>query len=281
MRSLLQQISDSITSFSFYQHLASFPLQRTIKLYAFFLIFAALLRSLPFLTYYLPTTLRQTSAALSQLSEQYPEDLVIAWDQTSLVSSQSPLSVPYPENWETKSDLTQSKPLLGYITTSTPSATPHPDALLTVTDQSLFVPLPENEYDEIKLTSFLTQSFSITKSTIQEFRVNWEANKSLFIATIAVITPVFSYLVLFLQRVFMVLLEACLFYFFRRILGSNWKFSTAIQYTLCFFIPAELIDFVAQLLYPQSSFSFFSLTVWIYFLAVTFYPAMRRLQSTK
>lgn len=288
MKSFLGKVGDSIASFSFYQQLVSFSLLQTVKFYLGFLLVASVLHSIPFLVSTLPTTVRQTETALAELQAKYPDNLQFTWDGTKLAASESPLEVPYPLSWNQKSEFKKSTELLAYIDTTTNTVPPNGDqilttdkALLTVGAKELYIPSPEKTQEKVQLASFLKEPFTVTKTSLQTAISHWQSNKAAILTGISLGTPLFLFVFLLIQRTSMVLIEGSLFYLFRRILGSNWYYSTAIQYGLHFFIPAEIIDFVARLLYPKSDFSFFSLTVWVYFLTTTFYPSFRRWQSVK
>lgn len=279
MKSFFEKVGDAVSSFSFYQHVASFRLWRSIKFYLLFLLLFGVLRSIPFLTTTFPTILQQTTQGLTQLRSDYPAELVISWNGAELTSSQSPLTIPYPNNWREDISFRAETTNLAYIDTATSDLELNDTALFTIGRTEIFVPAPEGTYEQLTLNNILTTNFTVDAPTVQDLAETWATNKTILTILVTLTTPLLIFISLVFQRSLMVIFEGSLFYLFRRILGSTWSYSTAMQYAIFFFVPAEIIDFVAQLFYPQAQFSFFSFTVWIYFLAVTFYPGFRRWQT--
>ncbi len=273
------RIIDAITSFSFYQQLVSIPFSKILKVYLLFVFLFSIIRSIPFLTTTLPLINERAGAVLSELSQVYPADLTFTWDGKMLTSSQPQLTVPYPTSWPQNTSFTKDTKYIAQIDTSVEKATPSSDAFVTISQKEITLPASEAGQNMLELSSILEKPFTITKQTITELPAQWEGLKSSFLSGVVIGTPIALFVLLLVQRLLTALIEASLFYVFRYFLRSTWNFATAYKYTLAFFIPAEIIDFAAQVMYPQHNFSFFTLTAWIYFIAITFYPGFRRWQS--
>jgi hypothetical protein len=280
MRLFFDKILKSLFSFNFYQHLGSLSFSSSVKFYLLFLLLAAFVRSIPIWVGIIPTIVGYTDTALTELASSYPADLQLSWDGTTLHSSQNPLTVPYPSSWDlTKLPFRDQQKVLAVIETTSTDLPPQADALLTISNQTVFIPTPEQTTEQMPLQTFLNQPFALTAQTIPSYIEYWQTIKTSVVTGLAIATPLSLLILLFLQRLLMLFLEGSLFYVFKKVLGSDWQYSTTLQYTLHFFVPAEIIDFVSQLVYPESTFSIFSLTVWLYFFAVTLYPSFRRWQA--
>jgi hypothetical protein len=282
MRLFFDRILKSLFSLTFYQHLASFSFFSSLKFYLLFLVLAAFVRSIPIWVGIIPTLVGYTDTALTELATQYPADLQLSWDGSTLTSSKNPLTVPFPASWDlSKLPLHDQHGVLAVIETTTSDLQPQADAFLTVGNKDVYIPTPEKTTEKMPLQTFLNQPFAIDAQNLPSYIEYWQTIKISVATGVAIATPFSLYVLLFFQRLVMLFLEGTLFYVFRKVLGSDWQYSTTLQYTLHFFIPAEIIDFVSQLVYPESTFSIFSLTVWLYFFAVTLYPSFRRWQAMK
>jgi hypothetical protein len=279
MKTFFSRIFEAVASFSFYQQVASIPFSKTIALYLTFLALFALIRSLTFFFTTLPLLVQQAEVTLQEVVKKYPSELSITWDGSTLRTSQPTVTIPYPTNWPTDTRYTPQTQYLAKIDTSSEELTADPQSLLTIGQKQLYIQTSEQTQETVSLAALFTQPVAITQESVTYVATQWQQIKQSFLTIIFLAAPLVIYIFLITQRLITAVIEATLFYIFKYILGSVWTYGTACKYTLFFCIPAEIIDFVAGLVYPNNTFSFFSLTLWVYFLAITFYPGFRRWQS--
>jgi hypothetical protein len=274
MKDFFRTIGNSISSLDFYQKLGNQPFADSAKFYALFLVLAVVARLAIIYLHTIPTFSAGVTTSLQELQKHYPKGLTLQWDGTQLVSSQNPVYIYYPKPLAQFVQDAQFPQFLGYISTNPETTIPHLDAFLTVTRTELLIPNSNDEVGKIPLVDVLgANTYDVTENTPAQVSSFWENNKQRYFTLFGFILPFGLYVYLAVQRVFLLLVEGLLFYLFKKISGMPWSYATSVKYAMHVFVPAEIIDMVARFVYPTATISFFSLTVWLYFIALLFFPA--------
>lgn len=281
LKNFARTILESVLSIEFYHRLIFFPLKASIYFYLCFLLVAVGMQLIPLYFSTIPRFEKGITGSLQELQTHYPDDLVLTWDGSTLQSTHPELPVYYPTPLKEALKLTKTNPYLAYFNASS-STTPRTDADFLVSSTEVLIPNSDGEITEVPIIDILgTTHYTITPSVISEIKEYWNTNKNAYLLGVQLGLPIVLYIALFLQRIIMLALESLLFYLFKKIQGGNWTYGTAIKYALHIFVPAEIVGFAAQYLYPNASFSFFSLTVWIYFIVISFVPQTIRFIKVK
>ncbi|MBP7768221.1 hypothetical protein KA082_00100 [Candidatus Woesebacteria bacterium] len=277
MHTFFTTILLSISSLGFYAKLIFHSLSKSIRFYLLFLLLAAVVRSLPIYFYYMPHFVDIAQQSFSEFIAYYPANLAITWNGKELLSNSPELPIYYSE--ALKKEFGENLPYqyFGYFTASS-AATQNTDALMSIDSTTIFLNSPGKKSEPLPIASILGQgTLELNKQTFEKLATTWRDTKASYLAVFGVLLPFISFFLLIFQRGIMLLMEAALFYFFKRIQGIHWSYATSIIYAIHIFVPAEIVSFVAQYVYPASTVSFFSLTVWIYFICLFFMPRVIRI----
>lgn len=274
MRAFFQTLVNSVISFEFYSRLINKPFGDSVRFYVLFLIFATILHVLPlyFSTY--PQLQHTFQSVLEEWKNNHSEDLVFKWNGERLTSTADEITVSYPsilQSYARDAELPQN---LGYISTNPETTLPRLDALFTITSTDILIPATGGEVAQAALREVVgSEPITITKDTPEQIKNWWTQHASKVFLTVAIMTPFAVYVALFFQRLFQVCIEGLFFYFFKKVVGHTWSYLTSVKYALHLFVPAEIVGLIAHYAYPNAPISFFSLTVWVYFLSLLFFPA--------
>lgn len=273
MKQFFQTIIDAISSFDFYDTVARRSFWKSLGFYILFLFLAMIARAIPLVFTTLPRVAGEVTQSFSELVAYFPSDLSLQWDGSQLHSSTSPQVVFIPAPLKHYFDPTKTPAYAGIITTETAVASPSSEALFTVTKTDVLVPTENGNVSQLPLSELLgSDAQTITKTTAENWQQAWEENKTAFLHAVQIAIPIIIYIAMIFQRSGLLLLEAIMFFVFRKFFGKPWSLRTSIMYTLFFFIPAEIIDIVAHFALPQLNISFFSLVAWVYFVAISLRP---------
>lgn len=274
MKNFFYTIGNSISSFDFYQRLLNQPFMASASFYAVFLLLAVLLRVLPIYISTLPRFSENVSLSLLELQKHYPAGLTLEWNGEQLSSSQEPVTIYYPAPFKEYARIHEFPEYLGHISTNADTTLPNLDAFFTITRTDVLIPASNGEIARAPIAEVIgTQNYTVTQESPNKFIEFWETNKKNYLTLFSMILPLGMYFFIAIQRVVMLCIEGFLFYLFKKISGVPWTYATSVKYAIHIFVPAELISIAAQYADVSASISFFSLTVWIYFIAVLLYPA--------
>ena len=210
----------------------------------------------------------------SVIQKHYPAGLTLEWNGEQLSSSQEPVTVYYPAPFKEYARTHEFPEYLGHISTNADTTLPNLDAFFTITRTDVLIPASNGEIARAPIAEVIgTKNYTINQESPNKFIEFWETNKRNYLTLFSMLLPLGMYFFIAIQRVVMLCIEAFLFYLFKKISGVPWSYATSVKYAMHIFVPAELVSIAAQYATVSTSISFFSLTVWIYFIAVLLYPA--------
>jgi hypothetical protein len=139
-----------------------------------------------------------------------------------------------------------------------------------ITPQKLFVSDRTGNWSEMPLKdlSDIDQPFSLTKSSLPTFIPTWQKMIDYTVIVGAVLYP-FGWLVLgILIRVFTLLFDCLVIYFFLKMLDRELPFTKLVQIALHIAVIAEIVNLFARYAFPTSTAPMFMVTFWAYMIFV-------------
>lgn len=228
----------------------------------------------------IPLFSQKVEQATIELEENYPDDLVITWDQKELrlfrktedeqlEALTTPLVVDYPQAFDVgKLDLPEK--LVTFTNRDGELSDITQDSrlsLLTVTNHQLFFNAGNDQFQEINLKELFLPIEKITIDQQSLPTLNERFNQQLtttvrelntFLPLI--LPPLFIFLSLGLS-----LWKTLLAFILLRIYGLKLTLGKAWQWTLHVSVAAELINQLSRLISPDHRLAMFSISFWIIF----------------
>lgn len=274
----------SVTQPAFYIQILNRPLSFSIR---FFVISCVLLGVVSaFLTIQIrfPQFLDDFQAAMVKMEQNYPSDLVIHWSDGKLsTNTDQPLLVTYPESigYRPTELLSMIDPQfnddqLDQIGTQLPAST-----FSVVTQQNVLINDGLGNWTIIRLNElpYFNQDFEITHANLP-IVVSQATHQFQQLLQIAKpVTFVLLPVIFLITGLWTAIWYTIIGQFLLTLYGKNFGFKKIYQLTLHLIFVAQCIAQLTLFLYPQVSFSMFSLSYWVLFIALSF--TLRQVSAVK
>lgn len=278
MRNFFKTIYLSVSSIDFYSEVTDKSFWKTLGFYVTFLFLITIIRSTSFIFWSLPQLQTDITQTILEFKNYYPQELLVEWDTEKLAASSNPQPIYYPTAFEKYFASEEKKDYFAILDTTITEASPSARSIFTITQTDILARTENNDISRLPIKDIIgDSSYKITQSSITALSESWEANKNIFLRIAQITLPFFLFVIFCMQRFGMILMESTLFFLFKKVQGKPWTFATAIKYTIHFFVAAEFIDMVANYVYPEAAVSLFSITVWVYFIVITFFSSRKKL----
>ncbi len=277
-------LTGSLTQPTFYVQVLNQPFRRSLQ---FFLISSVLLgiaSAWLMIQYRFPEYQRMFKEVTQEISQNYPDELSIQWqDQTLSTSNQEPLMIPYPHFFQAKPtqvamvidpslDTTQFDQLNQRLPAS---------SLSVVGSTQLLINDGLGNWSVLALADlpYFDQNFTINQQTLpgvlDQANHHFQQLLQLISPTLYVIWP----LIYMFKNAWIILWYAIVGQFILSWYGKNFGFKKIYQLSLHLIVVAQLVEIVGQYLYPDLTFSLLSLTFWCLFIALSF--TLKRVSAVK
>ncbi len=269
----------SISSPQFYIFVLNKKLFFSIRFFIISYILIGLIISGIIVTVDFPEYKRMTQQVRDELIEQYPNDLLLTWDnQTLSTSSNNPVLVDYPSIIDKKDRIYKklaiidpSLPINQNDDFSTVSDHVATSSAIVVTDSMLLVRSAKNwnSFFLQELPGFETP-FSLSKENLPQISQQIVSLIQSALDVIKYLVPIFFPLLLLVSRVINILIDAILAYLVFRLWNKNLSYWKILQVGLHVAIPAEIIAQTTGYVYGPQEIPMFALTFWILFIWLGF-----------
>lgn len=268
MKNFLFRLLASITNVNYYRLVLFEKLSNTISFYSLFLVGTTLVLSVKFWVADLPFLMTSVTQAGEELILNYPNDLVVEVSDGQLSSSSKPIRVSYPQNTPSRFlEISENLAIIGesddikelgstlFLLTSTElQSISQGDVVSTMSWKELF---PEN--DVLVTSATIADQSEVVKQVILDI-----------LSVSAYLFPVGMFGFLVISRLFMILLESAIVYVLIKIQNIRFNFVQVFQLVVSLFVPAEIINQISLIVYPDLPVSMLSLSFWILFIFVFF-----------
>ena len=266
MKYFIARFLASLSSVKYYQLVLVEKFGTTLKFYLAFLFVISLMLTAKFWLLDLPRLKSETSKIRQEMVTYYPKDLVMNWNGTELHSNQN-LTLPFPA--KTPVSVKEMANNLAFVDTDeeldsystllalTPTRLLYLDNAEIIEEQELSKLIL---YEPFEITA---QNFPGLSQKIQDWLFTTYQITGFFL-------PVVHYIYLLFGRAYLIALESGIIFLFFRISKINSKYSKLLQLVIALFVPAEIVNFAANIAGWQLPTSILSLSFWIFFVFVFF-----------
>lgn len=266
MKYFVARVVASISSTQLYEQVLSEPFKTPFFFYLQFLVLVAAMLSVRYWVATIPFIEQQTAAIKTEAINNFPSDFSASWNGEQLIPSAS-LEVDFPT--KTPVTIKELADKLAVIQLNEDST--NQSVLIAVTPTKLRLLDQGTVVQEENIALFLGETdFILNKETLPMFAgivESWITSNSVIIGYVY---PIGILLFLVISRTYLLLIESGIIYLFLRISNSNLPFRKLFQLVMSLFVPAEIINQVANIAGLHTSTSILSLSFWIFFVYVFF-----------
>ncbi len=214
---------------------------------------------------------------INYISPQIPNDLVFTWDKHKLITYydnstnttyDSPIKISAPQELNTEID---KKNLISYVNVDKPFSDFPKEVKnsVFVMNQTHLYMNTNSTQESNKLENLLYNydTFNINSEKIKQYLEQSKLQFTNLLDSLKYLTLIIFPLGLITLRL-LVVFQALIIYLFFNLTKQEIKFNQIFKLCLNVAIPAQLIDLITNLSFPNNNFSMFSISFWIIFTVV-------------
>jgi hypothetical protein len=240
---------------------AKFSFSLKFFLVAFLLL--SLTRSLKFIFLEIPQLKSDFNQTLSQVKNNYPENLVIKWNQDNLeLEGPEFLEVSYPSFVKTNSEM---PPKFAYLTNNEINENNiNKNFLINFDQQNLFA-FGQPNYQSMPLKSLagFEQEFTLDQEKMLEILPEVDRSFENLLKNLTYLSPILFFIGLILSRIWIVFFEIILAFLLIKINKLKISFKKLIQISLHIVVVLEIIWQISKLLYPTHNLALINIGFWV------------------
>lgn len=258
-----QTLKGSLGNAYYYARITQKPLAWSMRFFVISLILMGLAQGFVFVTQTLPKWQEEVVQMRQELVNEYPSDLELSWDGRQIASSaEEPQPIFYPADFDYRSY--NLPPRLGVIDLSQDPQPSPDDFLVVITQDHLWLNDFRGDFQTTSLSLWLgDEAWTMTANNLpavldqlEETLIEPWWQSLTWLGPIAIIAW------LILGKSAMAVIEGILLYLVLYVYDRRLPYLKTLQLSLHLLIPAELVNQVGRLVYPQATFSFTSLAFW-------------------
>ena len=277
-------LSGSFTQPHFYVQILNQSLSKSIQFFGISAIFLGLISAWLMTQFAYPQYRQAFHQMTTQISDHYPSNLTVEWQNQHLsTNSEEPVSLYYPSTISQHPTelLAVLDPQLDPTQFDQVNQRLPASSLAVIGETDLFINDGLGNWSQLPLTDvpYFDQSFSLTSQTLPT--VLDQAEKQ-FGQLLTVLQPVLYFILplnFFVSGMWMGMWYALISQVILSLYGKNFGYKKIFQLSLHLIVVAQTVSLIAQYLYPNLSFSLFSLTYWSLFVVLTF--TLRQVSAVK
>lgn len=263
----------SISSVAYYQTVVRTSLWFSVRFFLIASFLLGLISGLIFSLQDLPRYHSQANEAIVSLKGAYPDQLVVAWDKSSLqLKPEKAVFVPVPAAF--RSDTLPSTLIVIDPTVSSDTSKwsdQYKNSLMVAGSSQLWVISGSGGYSTMDLAEIpgFEQPFTIHKQNIGGVTDIWLQTLSDLVGALSIVAPLISPWWGIFSQSLVVLIEILFAHFCIRLLRYPWPFRRILQICLHVSVVAQISSLIGAQIAPSIA-PFFTITFWAYLVIVLF-----------
>lgn len=281
LSSFFRRLWLSFTSTEFYAAVWVLPLKQGFLFFAFWMLVIGLLSNGYFAYVQLPPLGREISASIRSTPAYFTEDTQVFLSGGTLYTEPELIEIPFPRTWLDTSavDPSGTPELFAVITRRDTSATDwssdsRQSALVYINNSTAAINSlsgASDSWNEFPLSDLTPETgILLNQDNIEEKSREYALWFEEIFPIIQAGSMAILILMLMFTRLTITLFESIFIYLLLKIFGKNVPFYSALNFSLFLIVPAEILNQIALKTWPNSPFSFLSLSFWLMAIYILF-----------
>jgi hypothetical protein len=271
---------NSFSSPSYYLEILNAPFSFSLKFFFTSFILLTLLSTLVFGMVTLPRYAKTAKTTLDSLLQNYPENLQISWNKSSLqLSPDQPLTLPYPSFFP-QQDLPEHFVVIDPHFSNPAQAMDDmkTSTFVFINDKDVFVQNSDHQWTSSPLKEFpgFDQDFTITQQNLPETITQGKEILDVSQILVLIAYPIIYFVSVIIWRLAATIVNAIIIFYCLKLFGKNFPYGKILQISLHVIIVAETASILFALLPSQPGFPVFDLLYWLFMIVI--FIGLRKVQ---